>query len=164
MTDGRLRLVRHQVDAVRAGQRGHVAEAGEAAGLHDVRLHDVHPGLDQPLDPLQRVLLLAGRDRDVERGGDFLEALHVVVLHRLLEPHIAELLQRAADADRALHGVAVVGVEGEREVVADQLAHGARLGDVAGEIDVARRLVGVEADLHLRRKPTFRESSTTRHT
>jgi hypothetical protein len=73
----------------------------------------------------------------------------VVVLHRLLEPRVAQLLQRAAHPDSALHGVAVVGVEGEREVVADQLAHRPGLGDVAGQVDVTRRLVGVEADLHL---------------
>jgi hypothetical protein len=45
--------------------------------------------------------------------------------------HVAELLQRPAHLDGALHGVAVVGVEGERETLADQLAHRAGLGDVA---------------------------------
>jgi DNA mismatch repair protein MutS2 len=120
MADRGLGLVRHQVDAVRARQGRHVAEAGEAARLHDVRLDDVDARLDQALDALERVLLLAGRDRDVERVGDLGEALDVVVLHRLLEPHVAQLLQRAADADGALDGVAVVGVEGERERVAER--------------------------------------------
>jgi len=93
--------------------------------------------------------LLAGGDGDVEGGRNLGEAVDVIMLHRLLEPHVAELFERPTDADRALHGIAVVGVEGEREVAAHELAHGARLGDIAGEIRVARRLVGVEADLHL---------------
>ena len=87
----------------------------------------------------------------------------MIVLHRLLEPPVAQLLQRAADADRAPDRVAIVGVEREREVVPHQLADGPRLGDVAGEILVLLRAVAVEADLD-RRRFSFRSCSTTRTT
>src|SRR5262249_60163260 len=66
------------------------------------------------------------------------------------QPDVPGLRGRAPDRDPPLPGVAVVRVEREREGVADELADGPRLGDVAGEVHVARRLVGVEAYLHLR--------------
>src|SRR5439155_9104721 len=75
----------------------------------------------------------------------------MIMLHRLLEPPIAELFERPADADRAAGRVAVVGVEGEREAVADQLADRPRLGDVAGDVAVEPGAVVVEADLDRRR-------------
>src|SRR5262249_62210635 len=78
------------------------------------------------------------------------QALPVLVLHRRLEAHGAQLLEGAADADGALDRIAVVRVERERKAFAHERAHGPRLRDVAGEVDVARGLVGVEADLHLR--------------
>ena len=70
----------------------------------------------------------------------------MIMLHRLLEPPIAELFERAADADRAAGRVAVIGVEGEREAVADELAHRFRLGDVAGDVEIEPGAVIVEAD------------------
>src|SRR5712691_8448304 len=69
------------------------------------------------------------------------------MLHRLLEPPEAELLERAADADRAAERIAVIGVEGERKAVADQPAHGLGLGDVAGDVAIKEGPVVVEADL-----------------
>src|SRR5205085_9407428 len=65
----------------------------------------------------------------------------------LFEPPIAELFEGATDADRAAGRVAIIGVEGEREAVTDQLAHGAGLGDVGGNIEVEPAPVVVEADL-----------------
>src|SRR5712691_12736472 len=69
------------------------------------------------------------------------------MLHRLLEPPEAELLERATDADRTAERKAVIGIEGEREAVADQPAHGPRLGDVALDVAVEPGAVVVEADL-----------------
>src|SRR5436305_13736973 len=71
----------------------------------------------------------------------------MIMLHRLLEPPIAELFEGAADADRAARRVAVVGIEGERETVADELAHRLRLGDVAGNVEVEAGAGGSEAVL-----------------
>src|SRR5229473_8640670 len=69
------------------------------------------------------------------------------MLHRLLEPPEAELLERPSDADRAARRIAVIGIEGEREAVADQPAHGPRLGDVARDVAIEPGAVVVEADL-----------------
>ena len=46
---------------------------------------------------------------------------------------------------------ASIGGNGERETVSDELAHGARLGDVAGNIEIEFGAVIVEADLYRRR-------------
>jgi hypothetical protein len=70
------------------------------------------------------------------------------VLDRFLEPDIAELFERAADPDGAADGILVVGIEGEREIVAHQLAHGLCLGDVTWNIIVLTRAVAVPADLY----------------
>src|SRR5437868_11563112 len=78
---------------------------------------------------------------------DLAHRLHVIMLHRLFEPPIAELFEGAADTDRAASRVAIVGVEGERETVADELAHRFRLGDVAGNVEVEPGPVVVESDL-----------------
>ena len=151
MADRRLGLVRHQLDAVRLAERLGLHQPGDAAHLDDVRLHHAHAGGDQIGEARQRVGLLAGRDGDVEPPRDLAHCLDVVVLHRLLEPPIAKVFQRAADADRAADRVAVIGVEGEREPVADQLAHRLRLGDVARDVDIGLGAVGVEADFDGRR-------------
>jgi len=54
----------------------------------------------------------------------------MIMLHRLLEPPIAEFFENPADADGAADRVAVIGVESEREAVADQSPNRSRLGDV----------------------------------
>ena len=151
MADRRLRLVRHQLDAVRIGQRDAAHQAGDAAHLDDVGLHHPDPGRDQIRQPGERVGLFAGRDRDVEPLRHFAHCLHMVVLHRLLEPPIAELFEHAPDAYRAADRVAVIGVEGEREIIPDQTSHRARLGNIAGDVDVGLGAVVVEADLDRRR-------------
>src|SRR5271167_1861529 len=74
----------------------------------------------------------------------------MVMLDRLLEPPVTEFFEHPPDADRPADRVAVVGVEGERKAVADQLPHRARLGDVAGDVIVGPGAVRVEADLDRR--------------
>ena len=83
MAVGRLRLVRHELDAVRMAERGALHEPGDAAGS------------DEICNTLERIRLLAGRDGDVEGAGDLAHRLHVVMLHRLLEPPVTQLLENA---------------------------------------------------------------------
>src|SRR5437899_462865 len=74
----------------------------------------------------------------------------MIVLHRLLEPPVAELFEHPPDADRAADRVPVIGIEGERETVPDQSSHRARLGDVARDVEIELCPVVVEADLYCR--------------
>ena len=163
VADRRLRLMRHEFDAMRIGQRNAAHQAGNPAHLDDVGLHHPDPGRDQIGESSERVGLFAGGDGDVERPRHLAHRLDMVVLHRLLEPPIAEFLEHPADTDGAADRVAVVGVEGEREIVADQLAHRARLGDVAGDVEIRLGAVVVEADLN-RRRFVLQPRSTTRRT
>ena len=78
--DGRLRLVRHELDAVRMAERGALHEPGDAAGS------------DEICNTLERIRLLAGRDGDVERPRHLAHGAHVIV-HRLLKPEEAEFLE-----------------------------------------------------------------------
>ena len=98
------------------------------------------------------------------RARHLAHRLDVIVLHRLLEPPVAELLQRAADADRAADRVAVIGVERERELVADQLAHRARLGDVAGNVAIQPRARSLSKRILIAAGLSFSRASTTRST
>src|SRR5437764_3388808 len=75
----------------------------------------------------------------------------MIVLHRLLEPPIAEFFEDATDAYRAADRVAVIGVEGEREIIPDQSPDRARLGDIPGNVVVRPGAVIVEADFYRRR-------------
>src|SRR5260370_10435252 len=72
----------------------------------------------------------------------------MIMLHRLFEPPITKFLQHAPDAYRAGDGLAVIGVEGEREIIPDQSPNRARLGNIAGDVDVRLGAVVVEADLY----------------
>ncbi len=151
MADGRLGLMRHELDAVRMRQCNAAHQAGDPAHLDDVGLHHADPGSDQIGNAGERIGLLPGRDRDVELACDLAHRLDMVVLDRLLEPPIAEFFQRAPNADGAAHRVAVIGVKGERQAVAHQPPHGACLGDVARDVDVGLGPVVVKTDLHRRR-------------
>jgi hypothetical protein len=59
----------------------------------------------------------------MSRARHLAHGAHVIVLHRLLEPEEAELLERTPDADRAAHRVAGVGVEGAGRVDAARTRH-----------------------------------------
>src|SRR4051794_11213491 len=71
----------------------------------------------------------------------------MVVLHRLLEPRVAEILKRAADPHGATDGIAVVGVEAEHEVIPERLANSLRLRDVARDIDVLLGAIAIPPNL-----------------
>ncbi len=148
MADRRLRLMRDQLDAMRIRQCNAPRQPGDPAHLDNVRLHHADPGRNKISKARQGVGLFAGRDRDIEPLSDLAHRLQVVVLHRLLEPPIAEILQRSADADRTANRIAVIGIEGEREAVADQSPHRARLGDVARNVDVGLGPIIVEPDFY----------------
>src|SRR6516162_54677 len=150
MADGRLRLVRYELDAMRMRQRDATHQTGDPAHLDDVGLHHADAGCDQIRQTGERVGLFAGGDRDVELPGDLAHRLHMVVLHRLLEPPVAELLQNAPDADRAADRVAVIGIKGEWETLANQSSDCACLGDVAGNVEVGLGAIVVEANLDRR--------------
>ena len=69
----------------------------DAAHAPDVRLDDVRAALrDQFLEAVLRVLVLAGRDRDVDGARDRGETSNVVGQHRLLEPVDVVLSKRRA--------------------------------------------------------------------
>jgi hypothetical protein len=101
-------------------------QAGDATHLDDVGLHHPDARMDDVDEGLERVGLLGRRDRNVEALRDLAHAAHVVVLHGLLEPDVAEFLERAADPDGAADRVAVVGVPREGEVVARRALRTAR--------------------------------------
>jgi hypothetical protein len=58
------------------------------------------------------------------------------VLHRFLEPPIAQIFERASDADRAADRIPVIGVKGEWEAVSDQPPHGVGFRNIARDIEV----------------------------
>ena len=90
VTDRRLRLVRHKFDTMRLRQRGAPCQTGDAAHFYDIRLDHADAGGDQIRQPRQRIGLLAGRDCNIETARHLAHRANMVVLHRLLEPPIAE--------------------------------------------------------------------------
>src|SRR5687767_15130475 len=109
------------------------------------------------------VALLAGGNGDRELPRDLAHRAHVVVLHRFLEPPVSQLLEDAPHAHRAARRVAVVGVERERKIVTDELAHGARLGEAIRNLAVEIHAVVVEADLDRRRLITQTRLDDAQH-
>src|SRR5215472_9084129 len=148
MADGRLRLMWDELNAMRVRQCRAPHQPSDATHLDDVGLHHANTGRDQIRQASESVGLLAGRDCDVKPAGDLTHRLDVVVLHRLLKPPIAELLQYAPDAYGTTDRVAVIGIKSERETVADKSPHRACLSDVARNVDIGLGPVVVKADLH----------------
>ena len=60
----------------------------------------------------------------------------MIVLNRFFGPPIAKIFQRPDKPDGAPGRIAVVGVEGEGEVIADKSADGARLFKMVGDIGI----------------------------
>jgi hypothetical protein len=76
---------------------------------------NAHAGGDEICNILERTRPLAGRDGDVEGPRHLANGAHVIV-HRLLKPEQAQLLERTPESDSAAHRVAIVGVEGAGRV------------------------------------------------
>lgn len=120
------------------GQCGELEELGDAADARGVRLDDV-----AGVVPYELVVLgdagqhLARGDRGVQGGGERGVALGVVGVERLLDPDEAEALQGAAHALGGGPVPLLVGVDHERDVVAEVLTHGRQAGQVLLAVGVA---------------------------
>src|SRR5215510_2380560 len=72
------------------------------------------------------------------------------MLHRLLEPYIAQFLKYPPNANGPLHRVPIVGIEGQWKPIAHELTHGAGLGNIPSEVSITGGFVRIEADFDLR--------------
>jgi len=134
------------------GERGDPPAAADAAGEHDVRLHDVDAAAQHEVARLgEAPHHLARSEPQRRRRPQPRVALHVAGRQRLLEPVHAERLERAGARDRlrdvprpravAGHPPAVVGVDHDLHRRADRLAHRRDDRDVVAPVRV------VEAEL-----------------
>ena len=118
--------VRDGVEVVRAGKVEDPLGLADAAAARGVGLHDVDRArLEERQEVPARVHVLAGRDADVELLGQERVPVDVVDRQRLLEEEDVELLELAADLQREVARVALVGVDQDVDVGAD-VARGSR--------------------------------------
>ena len=98
-------VMRRDAHVVGLGHRGDLLHLHDAAGVADVRLHDVGGmRLEDLAKAVARVDALADRDRDRDVLGDLLQRADVERIGRLLDPGDVELLEAAAEADRLVRG------------------------------------------------------------
>ena len=100
-------------------------ERGEVGVDH---VHGAH--VDELVEVLLQVDVLAGEDRDVDGVPDLLHQLAELPRHHVLHPGEVVLLHGPGQADAGVHVDVAVVVRGERHLGADDLADG---GDVVGE-------------------------------
>ena len=101
------------------GHGGDLLDLGQAAGMGQVRLDDVHAaGAQQTLEVPAGVKPLAGGNGDVAGCGDFREVLHVLAQNGLLQEHGIKFLQLLGQ--NLGHGLVdpAVEVDGDAEVLA----------------------------------------------
>jgi pectin methylesterase-like acyl-CoA thioesterase len=91
------------------------------AGAQDVAGTRARPRRAREEPPGER---LGPQDRDAQLAREPAVGLDRVLLHRLLEPGEAELLDLAPDVERVRTAVPVVAVEHEGDIRPDRLAHG----------------------------------------
>ena len=97
--------------------------AADAAEIEDVRLDDVDGAhLDHPAPGRDLAVLFAAGHRNVEGVGHFPGLLQLPIKARLLEMLDAVVLQQAADFDRAFGRKAAIGIDQQRNIVAQRLA------------------------------------------
>jgi hypothetical protein len=89
--------------------------------------------------------LLASRYGNIQCCGDFRKAVGMVMLHRLLEPHVAQFLQHPPNANGTLDRVPIIRIKGQWKGIAHELAHGTGLGNILGESGIACGFVGIKA-------------------
>ena len=138
---GHTRLGRH---------RRHLERAADAAHIHDVRLDDidrVHG--DHPLPCCQIPVLLATRDVNLQRGGDFGGGVEIPIGDRLLIVADAVILKHMAHFDRPLHVKARVGIDQKIGPPAQSLGHGRDdlFGAARPFVDIVATL-GADAEFH----------------
>ncbi len=116
--------VRGHRQVERFGQVADLHEDGHAAAVGDVGLRKGHAaGGDQRAELVQRVQVLAGRDRHAAFPHDPHVTRDIVGNRRLLQPHQVLVGQRPGRADRVVHAPAHVGVGHQREALAQMGPH-----------------------------------------
>ena len=85
------------------------------------------------------------------------------MLHRLLQPPIAEAFQHAPDAHRAADRVAVIGVEGEREIIPTSRRTARALAICPG-MSMSGRVQSFSKRIFTAAGLSFSRASTTRST
>ena len=124
------------------GEIGDLDVFGDAAEPRHVGLHEMHrAGGEEGVERVERVELLAERDRDGGRARERRVRGDVVVPERLLEPEDVELLGPRAETLAGRQVPFAVAVHRDADVVADRAAHGAQARDILRRI--------VMPDLHL---------------
>ncbi len=103
---------------------GYPQRPREPADVADVGLHDVDgSGLDHRPPDARVPVLLPARHVELQRVRHLACPLELPVRARLLEVGDAVLLEHPADLDRLGRRVAAVGVDEQRDVVAERAAH-----------------------------------------
>lgn len=102
-----------------SGHGGDLLDLGQAAGMGQIRLDDIHAaGAQQALEVPAGVEPFAGGDGDVAGRSDFREVLHVLAQNGLFQEHGIEFLQLLGQ--NLGHGLVdpAVEVNGNAEVFA----------------------------------------------
>ena len=83
-----------QGDIIGLCHSGDLLHLGDASGVGQVGLDDIHPSrLEEPLEVVAGEQALAGGDGHVAGSGNLLKVLHVLTQDGLLQKHGVELLQ-----------------------------------------------------------------------
>ncbi len=149
VADRLLGLVRDQDLAVGLDEVGDANAFREAAALGEVGLEDVNfRALDEVAELPEGVFVLPRGHRHVQGGADLGVALVIVLGEGLLVVDDVQLvLELATHADGGAHGVAVVAVEVEVDLVAYFAPHRAQQLQVLGGVHVHGARAPVHAHL-----------------
>ena len=128
-------LMRRDIAAMRERQIRHGQRVGDAAERHRLGLEDVDAAALRQREELpDRVVHLAGRDRDRACRRDRMHRLLPVARRRLLPPVDAERRHAARDAQRLALGEARVHVDQDQRVARQLLPQ--RAEDLVGELQL----------------------------
>ena len=111
-------------EVVRFGDGGDLAEHSDTTAVGHVGLGKGNAaGRDHLFELVQGVHVLSGRDRHSPVSHNAGVAADVVGDSRLLKPDEVELLEAAGSPDRLIDAPAHVGVDHDREIVAEMGPH-----------------------------------------
>src|SRR2546421_12092225 len=106
---------------------GHVSnfyESSHAAAIGDISLRESDPGrYDHLLELVKRVQILARRDRQSSIAHNSPMAFDIIGDGRLFKPVDGKLGKPARGSDCLVNAPAHVGVDHQRKVVAEMIAH-----------------------------------------